>query len=327
MLEPASLRDLPAFRFAHATDIDAATGCTVVVAPDGATCGVDVRGGGPATRETDLLKPENMIEKVHAVVISGGSAFGLASSCGVMDALAERTIGFELAGMHVPIVVSACLFDLLVGAPKSDFAALGARAAETALAGSGDALEEGNVGAGCGATVGKMLLPEQAMKSGLGVAGVKANDLVICAIVAVNALGQVRSADGTWIAGCHDANRVMDPLEVVAARAGMAAAASEGAQASCTNTTLGIVATNADITKAQATKVASTTHDAYARAIKPVHTSNDGDTIFTIASGDVPADVDTVSILAAEAMQQAIERAITEARGAYGLPCAGDLAR
>ena len=253
-----------------------------------------------------------MIEKVHAVVISGGSAFGLASSCGVMDALAERTIGFELAGMHVPIVVSACLFDLLVGARKATSPHLApepprrlSQAVATRSRRETSAQDAAPPSARC--------CPEQAMKSGLGVAGVKANDLVVCAIVAVNALGQVRSADGTWIAGCHDANRVMDPLEVVAARAGMAAAASEGAQAPCTNTTLGIVATNADITKAQATKVASTTrrlrprHQARPHLQRRRHHLHD-------RLGDVPADVDTVSILAAEAMQQAIERAITEAR-------------
>ena len=334
MFSTATLLDLPAFSCAHATDASAATGCTVVVAREGATCGVDVRGGGPATRETDLLKPENMIERVHAVVISGGSAFGLASACGVMDVLSARKIGFELGGAHVPIVTGACLFDLLVGeegvVSSSDrYVKLGAEAAARALEQGTCGLAEGNVGAGCGATVGKMLLPEQAMKSGLGVHGVRAGDLVTCAIVAVNAIGQVRDAQGSWIAGCNEEGRALDPLEVMAKRAQLAAAQQADADAGaapCTNTTLGIVVTNAALTKAQATKVSSTTHDAYARAIKPVHTSNDGDTIFTFASGEVPADADTVAIMAAEAMQLAIVRALTCADAAYGLPCARDFA-
>ena len=185
------------------------------------------------------------------------------------------------------------------------------------------------MGAGCGATVGKMLLPEQAMKSGLGVHGVRIGDLVTCAIVAVNAIGQVRDAQGGWIAGCNEEGRVLDPLEVMAKRAQLATAQQADAGAGvapCTNTTLGIVVTNAALTKAQATKVSSTTHDAYARAIKPVHTSNDGDTIFTFASGEVPSDADTVAIMATEAMQLAIVRALTCADAAYGLPCARDFA-
>ncbi len=334
MFSTATLLDLPAFSCAHATDPTAGTGCTIVVARDGATCGVDVRGGGPATRETDLLKPENMIEKVHAVVISGGSAFGLASACGAMDVLSEHKIGFELGGAHVPIVTSACLFDLLVGdegivSSAARYEKLGAAAAAKAIEQGPCDIAEGNVGAGCGATVGKMLLPEQAMKSGFGLYGVRAGELVTCAVVAVNAIGQVRDAQGNWIAGAHERGRVLDPLEVMAKRAQLAAAqpadGRDGATP-CANTTLGIVLSNAAITKAQATKVSSTTHDAYARAIKPVHTSNDGDTIFTFASGEVPADADTVAIMAAEAMQLAIVRALTCADAAYGLPCARDFA-
>lgn len=326
MLQPATLADLPAFRVGHAQDDAAATGCTVIVAPAGAACGVAVRGGGPATRETDLLKPENMIEAVHAVVLSGGSAFGLEASCGVMDALAERGIGFTLGEACVPIVTGACLFDLLVGEPRHPDKAMGRAAAEAALADGydGAALPQGNVGAGAGATVGKLGAPQAAMKSGLGWSALRAGEVVVAALVAVNALGHVRAADGSWLAGTRGADgRVMDPLEAFAQAAAAQAAA---AGAPVTNTTIGAVLTNARLTKAQATKVASVAHDAYARAIKPVHTMNDGDTVFAFASGEAEAPVDVVGVMATEAMEQAIRNAVTAARGACGLPAACDLA-
>lgn len=332
MLQPASLADLPAFRCAHAEDARTGTGCTVVIAPEGAVCGVDVRGGGPATRETDLLKPENMIEAVHGVVLSGGSAFGLAAATGAMEELAARGIGFPVESARVPIVVGACLFDLLVGQNAHPDAAMGRAAAQAAFErDAAEPLAEGNVGAGCGASVGKLLGGERAMKAGLGVCGLRLGELAACAIVAVNALGNVRDADGAWIAGCRDdEGRVMDPLEafgVLAQQAAAAAAAREvdPAAGPCANTTIGVVLTNARLTKAQATKASSTVHDAYARAIKPVHTSGDGDTVFTFASGEVDADYDVFAILATEAMQGAIVRAIEQAEGAYGLPAARDV--
>lgn len=342
----ATLADLPEFKVGHAQDSDAATGCTVIVSLEGATCSIDVRGGGPATRETDLLKPENMVEAVHATVLSGGSAFGLEAATGVMEELAARGVGFELCGLHVPIVVGACLFDLPYGKPNHPDAAMGAQATRNALDGlvgadkrpmaEGGAAErsaaegnaaEGNVGAGCGATVGKMLDPAQAMKSGLGIYGLRASlgngepDLVAVAIVAVNALGTVCLPDGTPLAGHRDkADAIMDPLAPV-----MDSELLGTASGPCMNTTLGVVLTNANITKAQAQKVSSITHDAYARAIKPVHTSNDGDTIFTMASGKVQAPFDLVAILATQAMQGAILRAAATAQGACGLPAAVDV--
>lgn len=338
MFSPATLADVPAFCCGHAQDEDAATGCTVVIAPQGATCGVDIRGGGPATRETDLLRPENMIEAVHAVVLAGGSAFGLAASTGVMDELAMRDIGFSVGNARVPIVVGACLFDLLVGKNASPDAAMGRSACADAFArGSQGSLPEGNVGAGCGASVGKLLGGEHAMKAGLGIYGVRWGDLVTCALVAVNACGNVCDTDGTWIAGCRDDHGyVMDPLAAYAratTRSASTAAnqpsvddgGASSASGPCTNTTIGVVLTNARLSKAQTTKVSSTVHDAYARAIKPVHTLNDGDTIFTFASGEVPALPDVVAVSATEAMQRAIVRAATQSLGAYGLPAARDL--
>lgn len=344
-MELASLDALASFGVGHAHDESAGTGCTVVVAPHGAVCGVDVRGGGPATRETDLLKPENMAESVHAVVLSGGSAFGLEASCGVMDVLSEKGIGFRLADACIPIVTGACLFDVLVGENAHPDKEMGAKAARRALAsfdpeGKAGAdsvvpIEQGNVGAGCGATVGKMGLPEQAMKSGFGYICLRRDELVVAALVAVNALGNVCDRSGSWLAGCQSNGCILDPLEVFFS-ANSFEGESDASGAGCEkadagedhltqNTTIGVVLTNARLTKAQATKVSSTTHDAYARAIKPVHTSNDGDTVFTFASGEVESSTDEVAIIATEAMQEAIENAVLYARRAYGLPAACDL--
>lgn len=320
MFQEATYADAPAFRAAHRTNAEGGTGCTVFIAPEGAVGAVDVRGGAPATRETDLLRPENMVERIHAVVLSGGSAFGLEAACGVMDQLAERSIGFQLAGACVPIVCGASLFDLPVGRavwPSKDD---GREAAGAAFTGAVD-LEQGCVGAGAGATVGKMGLPTQAMKSGFGWAGLRMGDLVAIANVAVNAAGNVMAEDGTWLAGTlGEDGRVMDPF-AAAARAQMMAA--EGGPV--TNTTIGCVLTNASLTKAQATKAAQITHDAYARCIKPVHTLNDGDAIFVMASGEVEAQTDSVAVLATEAMERAIRSAVRHTQGAYGLKAAADL--
>ena len=185
------------------------------------------------------------------------------------------------------------------------------------------------MGAGCGASVGKLLGGDRAMKAGLGICGLRLGALTACAVVAVNALGNVRDADGAWIAGCRDAEgRVMDPLEAFGelARQSAAGDAIDPATGPCANTTIGIVLTNARLTKAQATKASSTVHDAYARAIKPVHTSGDGDTVFTFASGEIEADYDTFAILATEAMQGAVVRAVRQSEAAFGLPSARDLA-
>lgn len=319
---PATLSDLLAFGVAHATNAEAGTGCTVCAAPHGAVCGVDVRGGAPATRETDLLRPENTVDQVHAVVISGGSAYGLEAASGAMRALAEEGHGFELAGMRVPIVPEACLFDLPVGKPVAPNAPMGAEATRSALARVGTTydLAQGNVGAGTGASVGKFMGPENAMKGGFGWSGKKLGELAVIALVAVNALGNVRDADGEWMAGAHVGDRIVSIEE---AFGGQVRGTAE--EAPCENTTLGIILTNANMTKAQAQKVASSTHDAYARAIWPVHTTNDGDTIFALASGQVEALVDTVGALANAAMQQAIVNAVLCAESAYGLTAAADL--
>lgn len=323
MFKKATYSDLPEFKFGHAQETQAGTGCTVVLAPLGATAAASISGGGPATRETDLLKPENMIESVHALVLSGGSAFGLEASCGVMDALAERKIGFSLGEAFVPIVCGASLFDLLVGENTAPDKAMGYAAVQTAF--EDRPFGEGNVGAGTGASVGKLLGPQNAMKSGFGMSFLKHEDLVVGALVAVNAVGNVMDASGAWMAGCHDGQgNIIDSTHALI-QAAQAQSFDQKAATPPTNTTLGIVVTNAKLTKAQATKVSSLVDDAYARAIKPVHTSNDGDAIFTFASKKVDALPDLVGTIACEAMEDAIRRAIKTARSAYGLPALHDL--
>ncbi len=343
MFQTADPSYLPEFGIGHAQDLAKATGCTVFIAPEGASCGVDVRGGGPATRETDLLKPENMIQDVHAVVLSGGSAFGLESACGVAEELVGRNIGFKLANACVPIVPAACLFDLLIAQNAWPDKDMGREACRNAFESQGRVdIAQGNVGAGTGATVGKMGLPVQVMKSGFGWAGLELGGVVVIACTAVNACGNIMDERGNWIAGTLGQDgRVMDPLMAfAAAKAKMDAAAGENTDKHdgkvatesadesggvVRNTTLGVVLTNADLSKAQATKVAQIAQDGYARAIKPVHTLGDGDTIFTLASRKVSADVNLVGIMAAEAMERAVRNAVLNTEGAYSMKAAKDL--
>lgn len=320
---PADFTALPEFGVGHATDLAGMTGCTCFVArgdsAGGVVCGVDVRGGAPATRETDLLRPENMVQAVNAVMIGGGSAFGLEASCGAMEVLSGRGMGFVLGDACVPIVPAACLFDLLLGDIAWPDKAMGASACEAALAFDaecdGGGPEQGIVGSGTGATVGKTELPEQAMKSGFGWSGAQFGDVSVISCVAVNALGNIVAEDGTWLAGVRGCDgKIIDPVD--AACAAMAAGMGDnagnnlgGEDGPCKNTTLGVVLTNARLTKAQATKVAQQAQDGYARAIKPVHTLNDGDTVFVMASGRSDAAPDLIGMMAADTMEAAIRSA------------------
>jgi L-aminopeptidase/D-esterase-like protein len=299
-----TLTAVPGIRVGHWTDLEAATGCTVVLCPDGATAGVAVRGGGPGTRETDLLRPETLVQQVHAVVLSGGSAFGLAATDGVMRWLEEHDIGFDVGVTKVPIVPAAILFDLLVG--RHDVrpdAGAGYAACEAATA---DPVVEGNVGAGTGATVGKLMGPFSAMKGGLGSAAVRlGNGVVVGALAVVNCLGDVidpatgdivagaRSPDGSWL---DTAARLIEM----------------GALPQFGNTTLAVVATDAQLTQAQCTAVANMAQTGLARAIRPAHTLLDGDTIFALSTGDKQADVSVVGTAAAEAVSRAILRAVEQ---------------
>ncbi len=316
-----SVTEIPGVFVAHATNAEAGTGCTVVCCPTGATGGVDVRGGAPATRETDLLRPEETVDVLHAVVLSGGSAYGLAASCGVAEELERRGCGLDVGVARVPIVSGACLFDLACGSASVRPTAEDGRAAcAAALDGAGAPLERGNVGAGTGCTVGKLAGPGRAMKSGLGEDVELAGELVCGAISAVNACGDVRDPDtGEKIAGMRgEDGRLGDTTDVLLG--GFAQM-----PLSRTNTTISCVVTNARLTKAQATKVAQMAADAYAHAIVPTHTTNDGDTVFVMATGAVDAPVDVVGSLAVRALGRAIADGARSATSAYGYPAARDL--
>lgn len=307
----------------HFTLSERPTGCTVVLAESGAVGGVDVRGGAPGTREIALLDPVNTVQEVHAVVLSGGSAFGLDAASGVVRYLDERDIGYRVGQNVVPIVVGAILNDLSVGnnpriRPGAD---CGYRAASHA---STETSAEGNVGAGAGATVGKLRGMARAMKGGVGTASITLdNGLVVAAIVVVNAVGDIIDpATGSVIAGV----RTADGRGLADARLLLREGASNEPQSGA-NTTLGVVATNATLTKAEATKVAQMAQDGLARTIYPAHTPGDGDTVFSLAMGTFSgaASVSTIGALAADMMAEAIVRAVRAATGIPGIPAASDI--
>lgn len=320
-----AIMDVPGVRVGHHTLSERPTGCTVVLFDGGAVAGVDVRGSAPGTRETDLLDPVNTVQRVNAIVLSGGSAFGLSVADGVMSFLEERGIGFPVGPVRVPIVPQAILFDLFIGDDPSvrPTAECGYQAAEAATNGP---VAEGNVGAGAGATVGKLAGMERAMKGGFGSASVTLpNGLVVGAVVAVNAIGDiVDPATGDVVAGVRtsDGESLADARELL--RSGELLQKQPGS-----NTTIGVVATNATLTKAQATKIAQMAHDGLARTIYPVHTPRDGDVIFAAGTGRLEGDPDVLIIgaLAADVMARAVLRAVWSARGVPGYPAAVDLAR
>lgn len=304
-------------RIGNSQNKKALTGVTVVLCEQGATAGVDVRGGAPGTRETDLLDPVNTVDKIHAVVLSGGSAFGLAASDGVMRFLEEKGVGFDTGVARVPIVVQAVIYDLYLGDPKiRPDAHMGYEAAEAAS----KEFEIGCCGAGMGASVGKIRGPEYAMKSGLGYAEYQREDgLVVGALVAVNAVGDV-CRDGRILAGA-----LRDDKEGFADTSALLLSQQKKQTFAGTNTTIGVVLTNAELTKAQAKKVAQVAHNGYARAIRPVHTGLDGDSIFTMATGEIKADPDVIMHLAALQMEKAIQEAVLRAVPLGGLKTASEM--
>ena len=317
---------VPGIKVGHITRTERLTGCTVVLAEAGAVGGVDVRGSAPGTIETDLLNPINLVQQVHAVFLSGGSAFGLDVAAGVRKYLYERKIGFETKAAKVPIVPGAILYDLAVGDrpdiwPTAD---CGYRAAAEA---TGGAIAEGNVGAGAGATIGKTG-GGGAMKGGLGTSSISvaagANALIVGAIVAVNAVGDVIDPrNGAVVAGVRTAEGkgLADSRRLLRSPGGAAIRPGH-------NTTIGVVATNARLTKAHATKVAQMAHDGLARAIYPAHTMADGDVIFALATGAIDNDdVSRIGALAAEVMADAVVRAAQQATGIPGYPAARDISR
>lgn len=322
-----AITDVAGLKVGHFTETRRPTGCTVILTEEGAVAGVDVRGAAPGTRETDLLAPTNLVERVHAVMLSGGSAFGLEAATGVVRWLEEKGIGFPAGPARVPIVPAAILFDLAMGdhriRPDAD---AGFRAAAAATS---DPPAEGSVGAGAGASVGKLFGMARAMKGGIGTASLKVGRITVGAIVAVNAVGDVidpstghviagtRSADGTRRMGVTQA--IMNGGLPPAAQAGMA-------------TTIGLVATDASLTKAQCQKLAQMSHDGLARVIDPIHTMFDGDTMFCVATGkaSLPGNMMALGAMVAQVTSAAVLRAVLHARAVSGtgvpaLPTASDL--
>lgn len=315
-MKEIDIMEVGGFRVGHAQNKAAATGLTVILCDEMSPAGLDVRGGGPASRESQILSPLMAAEGINAVLLSGGSAFGLDAAGGVQKFLEERNIGFDVGVTKVPLVSQSCLFDLTVG--SKDVRPDGVMAYEACLNAGYDSPAQGNVGAGTGCSIGKYRGMSRAMKSGFGAYAVQAGPIKVGALVAVNALGDVYGPDGRPIAGLLK---------------------EDGASLSCTidelisdvdrmgdlftgNTTLGVIVTNAALQKAQLSKVAGMAHNGYARAIRPVHTTADGDSIYALSVGGtkrLPGDVNLVGAMAAYAMEKAIVRAIKTAKSAYGL--------
>jgi L-aminopeptidase/D-esterase-like protein len=321
--QSGSITQVDGIKVGHYTDKRRPTGCTVLIFEGGAVAGVDVRGSAPGTRETDLLNPINTVQKINAIVLSGGSAFGLAAATGAVRYLEEKGMGFPVGPLVVPIVPAAILFDLGLGdakiRPDADAGYAACQAASNGL------VAEGNVGAGAGATIGKLFGMKTAMKSGLGSTSIKVGDsgLVVGALVAVNAVGDVRDPEtGRIIAGARHPNGDGFVDAVSQIMKGQGVQAKTG-----TNTTIGVVATNAVFDKAQATKIAQMAHDGLARAISPVHSPYDGDTIFSVCTGtsNVKADTGAIGAIAAKMMEQAVLRAVRAASGLPGLPAYADM--
>jgi len=309
-----NLCDVPGVLVGHATDREGLSGCTAVLFEEPyAVVGVDVRGSSPGTRETDRLSPTGTMRRTHALLLTGGSAFGLAAVEGVVSFLEERDVGLDVGVARIPLVSAAVLFDLVVGSPAArPDPEMGYEAASTASCGD---FAQGSVGAGTGATVGKVLGMERAMKGGVGSASVVLDGgLVVGALAAVNAFGGVRDpASGKILAGPRtDDGALGDTVELLSEAVTRMRWGED--------TTLGIVATNADLSKTQASKVAQMAHDGLARAVEPVHTTVDGDVVFAASVGEVDAATDVVGAWGARVMQEAILRAVRRAEGVPGIP-------
>lgn len=301
-----NILDVKGIKVGQVEDKEGLTGCTVIICEYGGVCGVDVRGSAPGTRETDLLDPINMVQKVHAIVLSGGSAFGLESTCGVSRYLEEKGIGFDVGVAKVPIVTGAVLFDLGVGDPKCrPNIEMGYKACQIA---NNTELKQGNYGAGCGATVGKIRGSEFCTKGGIGSYSIKLdNGLVVSAIIAVNAFGDVYE-NGQVIAGVlnDDKTDFLNTYDL------MKKGVNKG-DFNIDNTTIGAVVTNAKLSKAECKKISQMAHNGFAKSIFPIHTPHDGDTIFTLATGEVETDITLLGSIASEVVEKSVISAIKNA--------------
>jgi L-aminopeptidase/D-esterase-like protein len=311
-LDPGSLTDVAGLSVGHATEPSRPTGCTVVLCPQGTVCGVAVRGGSPGTRETDLLRPENTVAEVHAVLLTGGSAFGLDAVTGVMRWLEERGHGLVVGPARVPIVPAAVLFDLWLGDPRIRPHAGTGHAACVAASNAPPA--QGNHGAGLGATVGKLFGLARAMKGGVGTASLSLGDITVAALVVVNAIGDVLAADGSVIAGARTADGLALAHSATALLQGRGPDAHMQRMTAGMATTIGVVATNALLTKAQATQLAGLAHHGLSRTVSPISV-HDGDTLFALATGKAghAGDATVLGALAAEVVARAIRNGVRAA--------------
>lgn len=325
-----SITDISGIKVGHASDVEGITGCTVILCEKGGVAGVDQRGGGPGTREIALLNPVNHVEKVHAVVLAGGSAFGLDAASGVMRYLEEQKIGYQTGVAKIPIVPAAILYDLNIGDPNiRPTPEMGYLACQNA---SNSAPEQGSIGAGTGATVGKLLGMGRATKAGIGTASIDIGGGVkVGAIIAVNAIGEVIDpSNGSIIAGVRakkgTAYHEGEPLfsESLEIMKGIAGRTLLGL-AEKANTVIGVVATNAKLDKASCTKMAQMAHNGLVRCIRPANTMHDGDTIFALSTGKRKANINIVGAFAAQAVQRAILNAVFSATSLGGIPAISEL--
>lgn len=320
MKEEIKITEINGIRIGQAENTEAGTGCTVLISENGMAAGLDVRGGGPASRESELMDPLAAASEIHAVVLAGGSAFGLGAADGVMKYLEEREIGFDVGVTKVPLVCQSDLFDLTVGDPSvRPDKEMGYQACVNSEKGN---YRDGNYGAGCGATVGKFAGMDFCMKSGIGSYAIQIGKLQIGALVAVNALGDIYD----WKTGEKIAGLLDEDKKSFRRTEDLMYASTEVVENKFTgNTTIGIVLTNGEFSITSLCKIAGMAHDGYARSIRPVHTTADGDSIYAASLGEIKADQDLVGTLAAEVMSEAIIRAVTSARSAYGFPAVRDL--
>ena len=321
LMHEIPITDIQGIRIGQTENTEAATGCTVFICEGGMRAGLDVRGGGPASRESQLLNPLMAAQTIHAIVLSGGSAYGLGTANGVMAYLEEKGIGYDTGYALVPLVAQSDIYDLSVGDAKvRPDAAMGYEAARLAM--EAPNYRDGNYGAGCGASVGKIAGMDCAMKTGIGSYAVQIGDLQVGAVVVLNALGDVFDwKTGRQIAGLLTEDRTALRSTMDHMRGAIEVVENKFVG----NTTLAVVITNASFDKPRLCKIAGMAHDGYARSINPVHTSADGDSIYAVSVGDIEADQDLVGALSAEVVSEAIVRAVENAEGAYGLPCAADL--
>ena len=320
-VEEISINSIGSVQIGQTENQEAGTGCTVFICPEGMRAGLDVRGGGPASRESQLLNPLMAAQQIHAIVLAGGSAYGLGTANGVMACLEERGIGYDTGYALVPLVAQADIYDLSIGdsSVRPD-PAMGYEAARLAL--DSPNYRDGNYGAGCGATVGKIAGMDYCMKTGIGSYAIQIGELKVGAVVVLNALGDVYD----WRTGRQIAGLLSEDKTALRSTADYMKASIRVVDNKFTgNTTLAVVMTNAYFDKAQLCKIAGMSHDGYARSINPVHTSADGDSIYAVSLGDLQADQDLVGMLAAEVVSEAIIRAVESAEGAFGYPAARDL--